>query len=44
MLSKQQLDAYGNNPLSPPYLKGDIKGENPYLEGDIEGKSLYIRG
>ena len=33
MLSKQQHDAHGDNPLSPPYFKGDIKGENPYLKG-----------
>jgi len=23
-----------HNPLYPPYLKGDVKGESPYLEGD----------
>ena len=46
---------YSHNPLHPPYLKGDIKGENaypkedievepPYLKGDNKGEDLYLRG
>jgi hypothetical protein len=36
MLIKQQHDAHENNPLRPPYLKGDIKGRMLMLRGDEE--------
>ena len=44
MLGKQQYDAPGNNPLIPPYPKGDIEGENPYPKGDINGENPYLEG
>lgn len=34
---------YSHNPLSPPYLKGETKGE-PLYQGGIERESAYLKG
>jgi len=41
MLSKQQRDAHGNNPLCPPYFKGE--GEPLIFKRELAGKTELLR-